>query len=250
MSEQEQFETEFEQTFEPEVSEVTEPEPVETEAPETFEFQGRQFTREQLDPVAKLAVWASENPERWEQLQKWEAGDLTFAPVQPEPEPTFTPAPEFDPYDETYLRSLGEKYDKLEREVETRTMAEANAAVDAGIGAFSQSHPDLSKDDMAKVLQHVHDRQLLASIPRELPYSAKLAEVQSRFEEGYRVVFYDRVQAEATRQTVNDMTRRRRAAAASSSSVSAPRVTPAPNSPQERHAQFVDEIAQALAEGN
>lgn len=252
MSDQEQteFETEFEQTFEPEVSEVPEPEPVETEAPETFEFQGRQFTREQLDPVVRLAAWANENPERWEQLQKWEQGDLTFASAEATPQPAFEPEPEIDPYDESYLRSLGEKTEALARELETTRMAEASAAIDAGISAFSDTHSDLSKDDMNKVLQWVHDARVLESIPRELPYAAKLDAVRNRFEEGYRVVFYDRVQAEATRQTVNDMTRRRRAASASSSAVSSPRVRPAPNSPQERHQQYVDEIAQALAEGN
>lgn len=247
-TEDQEFSDNFEQAFEPAEEPVETPE----ETPETFEFQGRQFTRDQLDPVVRLAAWANDNPERWEQLRKWESGELTFAPADAPviQEPTFTPEPEIDPYDESYLRSLGEKTEALARELETTRMAEANAAIDAGIEAFSQSHPDLSKDEIGKVLQWVHDRRALESIPPQVPYAQKLGAVKERFEEGFRVVFYDRVQAESTRQTVNDMTRRRRAAAASSSPVSAPRVSPVSSDPNERKAQYIDAMAQALAEEN
>lgn len=249
MSDQE-LETTFEEQFQPEEVEP-EVETVETPEPEApaYEYAGQTYTREQLDPALRFAQWASQNPERWQQLQQWEAGQLQFVPP---PAPELEPEPEVgvDVYSEDYLRRIGQETQELRRELERQRLTEGRAAVDAGITGFSQAHPDLNKADMDRVLQWVHDRRSLESIPPDLPYSAKLDAVKERFEEGFKVVFYERVQQEASRQTVNDLNKRRRAAASSSSGVSSPRVAPEPTTPQERRAAITDEIAQALAEGN
>jgi hypothetical protein len=253
---EENFEAAFEPEYEPESEETLEQEPLtEQEPPQTFEFQGRTFTKDQLEPVTKFAAWASENPDRWEKLQKWEAGEIDFGtPVQTaplyEPEPPIEITEEPDYYSEEYLRGIGEKQRELETQIVRQREAEGQAAVDAGIQSFSQVHQDLSRDDMNQVLKWVHDRQTLLSIPQELPYAQRMEEVSKRFEEGYKVLFYDRIRADETRQVVDDMNKRRRAAASSSSSVSSPRVKPAPNTPEEKRQAYIDDIAQALSEGN
>jgi hypothetical protein len=253
MSEQE-FETAFEEHLKPE--ELPEPEapdesPVEPEAPETYEIEGRTFTKDELDPVLRFTEWAKANPDAWQQMQDWEAGKLRLIDAQePAPEPVYEPqepTEEPDYYSEEYLKGLGERQRQLEAEIRNARASEAQGAVDAGIQSFASAHDDLSKEDVNKVLKWVHDSNVLTAIPDNLPYASKAQAVADRFEEGYRVVFYDRVKAESTRQTVNDLNKRRRAAS-SSSSASQPRVKPAPSTPEERKAAFTDAIAQALNE--
>lgn len=252
MSDQELETTEFEDNFEASFEEPEVEAPVEETPEVTYEYEGRTFTSEQLAPITKFATWASENPERWEKLQKWESGEIDFSEAQVVEQAIAPPevAEEFDPFDEDYLRKLGPEIQSVRAELERRDQREASAAVDAGISAFSQTHQDLSKDDMNAVLKWVHDRGTMASVPQDLPYAEKQQAVIQRFEEGYKVLFYDRIAAEQAKQVTDDLAKRRRAAASSSSPVSSPRVRPAASSKNEAHQQFVDDIAQALSEGS
>ncbi len=208
------------------------------------------------DDVAQAMAfldWTKRNPDGWEQLLAWERGENVIVPrtYLDQPQRTQAQALEDEPtdyYSEDYLKGLRRGLDDLSRKFDQRVQLEAKAAVDEGVSRFRKSHEDLEAKDLAQVMQFVYERGLLNSIPEDLSSPAKSSAVEQRFEEAYRSVFYDRTHQEAARQVVNDLSARRRAASSSSQAASTPRVEPAPSTPEEKRAAYVDAFAQALAE--
>lgn len=197
--------------------------------------------------------WTKQNPEGWNQILGWERGENVIVPrsfLDTQNQTQSAPVDEepTDYYSEDYLKGLHSKITGLEHQFNQRMALEARAAVDEGVSRFQTKHTDLEASDFSQVVQFVYDRGLLNSIPDDLSSPAKSTAVEQRFEEAYRAVFYDRSREQATRQVVSDMNARRRASS-SSSAASTPRVEPAPSTPQEQRAAYVDAIAQALAEG-
>lgn len=229
---------------------VEEPE-VETPEVEPYRLGDREFTPDQLEPAVQFLEWANNNPEGWKQLQDWEEGRAVLLPAdqaetfQPTYEEPYEEPQEEDLWSEDAQRQLREEIATVRSELERRIYTESASAVEDGLSSFTSKHSDLSESDLDQVFNYVVDRQVLASIPEDLPYARKQAAISDRLEEAYKVVFYDRAKSEGTRETVKDLSRRRRASS-SSSSVSSPRVTPAPSNASERHQALVDEIAQAI----
>lgn len=234
----------LEQTFEPEV------EPVVEEAPEpsVYRVGGREYTEDQMQPIADFVDWAQQNPDSWQQLQEWEHGRKILVDALDEPtfqEPVYEPE---DLYSEDHLRDLTERTNRLQQEIEHSRAVEGELALEDAMTRFVSKH-NLSDQEADQVFGFVAERQSLLGIDDRLPYPRKMDAVMERLDDAYRSVFYNRAKSEGTRETVRDLQRRRRASS-SSSSVSAPRVAPEPSNASERHSALVDDVRAALEEAN
>lgn len=245
MSEQPTLDEALEESFAPE----PELEVEETPEDRTYRVGEREYTQDQMEPIADFIDWAQQNPDSWHQLQEWENGRKVL--VDAFEEPTFTPEPTYEPedlYSEDHLRDLTDRTNRLQQELEDSRRVEGELALEDAMSRFVSKH-NLSDHDADQVFGFVAERQSLLGIDERLPYPRKMDAVMERLDDAYRSVFYDRAKSEGTKETVRDLQRRRRASS-SSSSISAPRVAPEPTNATERHAALVSDISAALEESS
>lgn len=198
------------------------PEPQE---PSPFvEIDGQQVPVEEVRRAAAFIDWTTRNPDKWDELQRWERGEAVLTEPKYIDEEDVWEADD-DPRYNALQKELQDLKASLQEVGQVTGWREQQAhaqALQSGIATFQEQHPELNEQDWDKLLYSTRDHRFIENYVARDPYNP-VAAVHRALEAAYKLEFYDRASSNGATQAVDDLARKRRAAAAATTRASVPR---------------------------